>query len=74
MEKPLAVLQIKRKNQCPGAKKAATFVKLCEDDAFGVGILTITDTAGFVADLEQGKRISTGSWSNDRCVCTGKCS
>lgn len=39
-----------------GAKKAASFVKLC--DAFGVGILTITDTVGFAAKIEQEKELS----------------
>lgn len=39
-----------------GAKKAASFVKLC--DAFGVGILTITDTVGFTAEIEQEKELS----------------
>lgn len=39
-----------------GAKKAASFVKLC--DAFGVGILTITDTVGFAAEIEQEKELS----------------
>ena len=39
-----------------GAKKAASFVKLC--DAFGIGILTVTDTVGFVAEIEQEKELS----------------
>lgn len=39
-----------------GAKKAASFVKLC--DAFGIGILTITDTVGFAAKIEQEKELS----------------
>lgn len=39
-----------------GAKKAASFVKLC--DAFGIGILTITDTVGFAAEIEQEKELS----------------
>lgn len=39
-----------------GAKKAASFVKLC--DAFGVGILAITDTVGFAAEIEQEKELS----------------
>ena len=38
-----------------GAKKAS-FVKLC--DAFGIGILTVTDTVGFVAEIEQEKELS----------------
>lgn len=46
----------KERISAQGAKKAATFVKLC--DAFGVGILTITDTAGFVADLEQERELA----------------
>lgn len=40
-----------------GAKKAAAFVKLC--DAFGVGIVTITNTVGFVAELEQEKDLAS---------------
>ena len=40
-----------------GAKKAAAFVKLC--DAFSVGILTITNTVGFVAELEQEKDLAS---------------
>lgn len=40
-----------------GAKKAAAFVKLC--DAFGVGIVTITNTVGFAADLEQEKDLAS---------------
>lgn len=39
-----------------GAKKAASFVKLC--DAFGIGILTVTDTVGFIAEIEQEKKLS----------------
>lgn len=39
-----------------GAKKAVSFVKLC--DAFGIGILTVTDTVGFVAEIEQEKELS----------------
>lgn len=43
---------------CPGAKldtktcgKAASFISFC--DAFGIPIITFTDTPGFVKDLEQ---------------------
>ena len=39
-----------------GAKKAASFVKLC--DAFGVGILTFTDVTGYAANLEQEKELA----------------
>ena len=39
-----------------GAKKAAAFVKLC--DAFGVGILTITDVIGYVTAMEQEKELA----------------
>ena len=39
-----------------GAKKAASFIKLC--DAFGVGILTFTDVTGYAADLEQEKELA----------------
>lgn len=39
-----------------GAKKAASFVKLC--DAFGVGILTITDVIGYVTAMEQEKELA----------------
>ena len=31
-------------------------MKLC--DAFGIGILTVTDTVGFVAEIEQEKELS----------------
>lgn len=80
MEKPLAVLQNKKERiSAQGAKKTATFVKLC--DAFGVGILTITDTAGFVADLEQERELAqavgamTGAFvqaSVPKCQCHHK--
>lgn len=44
------------RSSAQGAKKAASFVKLC--DAFGIGILTVTDTVGFVAEIEQEKELS----------------
>lgn len=46
----------KERISAQGAKKAASFVKLC--DAFGIGILTVTDTVGFVAEIEQEKELS----------------
>lgn len=39
-----------------GAKKAASFIKLC--DSFGVGILTITDVIGFRTEIEQEKQLA----------------
>lgn len=39
-----------------GAKKAAAFVKFC--DAFNVPVLTLTNTEGFKADVEEEKSLS----------------
>lgn len=46
----------KQRISAQGAKKAAAFVKLC--DAFSVGILTMTNTVGFVAEMEQEKELA----------------
>lgn len=39
-----------------GAKKAAAFVKFC--DAFNIPVLTLTNTEGFKADVEEEKSLS----------------
>ena len=47
----------KKESAHRGAKKAASFVKLCDADC-GIGILAVTDTVGFVAEIEQEKELS----------------